>query len=176
MMKKFIKFFSLIICFIYPLQSIAYTDYILDTGDEIRIVVYDEPDLTVRLFISDDGYINFPFIGIVFVTGKTTVEVQNIIHNGLKGDYLLNPSVQVDVVTYRPFFIHGEVKKPGAYPYKPGLTINQAVVLGGGFTERASTSKIYIKTGKNSGSSRKNVSLSDSVSPGDTITVEQSFF
>jgi len=175
-MKKLITFFSVIICFIYPLQSIAYTEYILDTGDEIRIVVYDEPDLTVRLFISDDGYINFPFIGTVFVTGKTTVEVQNIIHNGLKGDYLINPSVQVDVVNYRPFFIHGEVRNPGAYSYKPGLTINQAVVLGGGFTERASTSKIYIKTEKNSDSSRKNVRLSYSVLPGDTIIVEQSFF
>lgn len=175
-MKNFIKFISLIICLIYPLQSIAYSDYVLDTGDEIRIVVYDEPDLTVRLFIADDGYINYPFIGNIFVTGKTAVEIQNIIYNGLKGDYLVNPSVQVDVVTYRPFFIHGEVNKPGAYAYKPGLTINQAIVLGGGLTERGSTSKIYIKTGKKSDSSRKNVKLNYSVSPGDTIIVEQSFF
>ena len=85
------------------------TDYYLAAGDQIRILVYDEPDLSLEVQISDDGKINFPLIGTVFVSGKTSKQVQKLIHDGLKGDYLLNPSVQVEILTYRPFYIHGEV-------------------------------------------------------------------
>ena len=173
-MKKIIIVLFLFIC--STLQADQSSDYILDVGDQIRILVYDEPDLTVELFITDDGKINFPLVGSVYVTGKTTQQVQRLIHNGLKGDYLLNPSVQVDIVTYRPFYIHGEVRRPGAYPYQPGLTVNQAVALGGGFTERASTSKMYIKKAFDAKKAREKVSLTYSVGPGDTIIIEQSFF
>ena len=143
MMEKIITVLFLFFCL--TLQAEQNGDYILDSGDQIRILVYDEPDLTVVRFIKDDGIINFPLVGSIYVTGKTTRQVQKLIHNGLKGDYLLNPSVQVDIVTYRSFYIHGEVNRPGAYPYQPGLTVDQAGALGGGFTERASTSKMYIK-------------------------------
>ena len=142
-MEKIITVLFLFFCL--TLQAEQNGDYILDSGDQIRILVYDEPDLTVVRFIKDDGIINFPLVGSIYVTGKTTRQVQKLIHNGLKGDYLLNPSVQVDIVTYRSFYIHGEVNRPGAYPYQPGLTVDQAGALGGGFTERASTSKMYIK-------------------------------
>ena len=174
MMKKMILVLFLFTC--STLQAEQGGEYILDAGDQIRILVYDEPDLTVELFITDDGKINFPLVGSIYVTGKTTRQVQKLIHNGLKGDYLLNPSVQVDIVTYRPFYIHGEVKRPGAYPYQPGLTVDQAVALGGGFTERASISKMYIKKAFGAKKSRKKVSLTYSVGPGDIITIEQSFF
>ena len=173
-MKNIIIVLLLFIC--SPLQAEQEGDYLLDTGDQIRILVYDEPDLTVERLITDDGKINFPLVGSIYVTGKTTRQVQKLIHNGLKGDYLLNPSVQVDIITYRPFYIHGEVKKPGAYPYQPGLTVDQAVALGGGFTERASTSKMYIKKAFSPKKSRKKVSLTYSVGAGDTIIIEQSFF
>lgn len=152
------------------------SNYHLGAGDEIKILVYDEPDLTVEITINDDGNINFPLIGLVSVTGKTAPQVQKIIHDGLLSDYLLNPSVQVDIVSYRPFYIHGEVKKPGAYPYKPGLNIDQAVALAGGLTERASVSKIYIKQSHNDNKKGSKVKLTYSVSPGDIITIEQSFF
>lgn len=152
------------------------SNYQLDAGDEIRILVYDEPDLTVELIINDDGNINFPLIGLISVTNKTTPQVQALIHDKLKGDYLLNPSVQVDIITYRSFYIHGEVKKPGGYPYQPGLTIDQAIALAGGLTERASVSKIYIKESKNSDNKADKVNLTYAVSPGDIITIEQSFF
>ena len=135
MMKNIIIVLLLFVC--STLQAAQEGDYLLDAGDQIRILVYDEPDLTVERFITDDGKINFPLVGSIYVTGKTTRQVQKLIHDGLKGDYLLNPSVQVVIITYRPFYIHGEVNKPGAYPYQPGLTVNQAVALSGGFTERA---------------------------------------
>lgn len=151
-------------------------NYRLGAGDEIQILIYDEPDLTVETIINDNGNINFPLIGEVSVTGNTTKQVQKLIHDGLKGDYLLNPSVQVDIVTYRPFYIQGEVKSPGAYPYKPGLNIDQAIALGGGLTERASVSKIYLKQTSNQDTKGNKVKLTYSVSPGDIITIEQSFF
>jgi polysaccharide export outer membrane protein len=173
-MKNFVIIFLLFVC--SAVNADQNGDYILDTGDQIRIVVYDEPDLTVQLSITDDGTINYPFVGSIYVTGKTTRQVQQLIYQGLKGDYLLNPSVQVDIIKYRPFYIHGEVRRPGAYPYQPGLTVDQAVALGGGFTERASTSKMYIKKAFDSKKDRERVSLTSSVEPGDIITIEQSFF
>ncbi|PKG37346.1 polysaccharide biosynthesis/export family protein [Psychromonas sp. Urea-02u-13] len=172
------KYLLLIMSFF---TSIAFSatevnSYNLGAGDEIKILVYDEPDLTIEMTINDNGKINFPFIGLISVTGKTAPQVQKIIHDGLQGDYLLNPSVQVDIVSYRPFYIHGEVKKPGAYPYKPGLNIDQAIALAGGLTERASVSKIFIKQSHNAAKKSDNVKLTYSVSPGDIITIEQSFF
>tara|TARA_R110001583_G_scaffold83923_1_gene221205 strand:+ start:22760 stop:23296 length:537 start_codon:yes stop_codon:yes gene_type:complete len=177
-----IKIFSVITSFIVSLfiSSVVFADdssnYRLGAGDEIQVLVYDEPDLTVETIINDNGNINFPLIGEISVTGNTTKQVQKLIHDGLKGDYLLNPSVQVDIVTYRPFYIQGEVKSPGAYPYKPGLNVDQAIALGGGLTERASTSKIYLKQTNSQESKGNKVKLTYSVSPGDIITIEQSFF
>ena len=151
------------------------TTYKLGAGDEISIVVYDEPDLTIEMSINNNGRINFPLIGSLAVKGKTADELQLIIHDKLQGDYLKNPSVQVDIVTYRPFYIQGEVEKPGAYPYEPELNVDRAIALAGGLTERASKNKIFIKqkTSKNEG---KKVKLNQTVNPGDVINVEQSFF
>lgn len=174
MIKAFFIITSLVASFY--LSAMENDNYRLGAGDEIQILVYDEPDLTVELTINDDGNINFPLIGIVSVTGNTASQIQKIINDGLKGDYLLNPSVQVDIVNYRPFYIHGEVKKPGGYPYQPGLNIDQAIALAGGLTARASVSKIYIKQSGNDNKKGTKVQLSYSVSPGDIITIEQSFF
>lgn len=174
MIKNIIFFFSILICF--TAQAVTDDSYILDSGDQIKILVYDEPDLTVELVINDNGFINFPLIGSILVKGKTTAQVQDLIHDGLLGDYLISPSVQVDVVNYRPFYIHGEVKKPGAYPYQPGMTVDQSVALAGGFTERASKSKIYIKHAVGNDVINTKVKLTSPISAGDTITIEQSFF
>lgn len=160
----------------FSVSAKVINNYVLDTGDEIQISVYDEPDLMIETVINDDGFINFPLIGSVLVSGKTTSQVQKLIYDGLLGDYLLNPSVQVDIITYRPFYIHGEVKKPGAYSYQPGMRIDQAVALAGGFTSRASESKIYIKKSVSSEVTKKNVKLTTAISAGDTIIIEQSFF
>lgn len=174
MIKKVL--FLLICLFCTNTFAKVINNYVLDTGDEIKIVVYDEPDLMVETVINDDGFINFPLIGSVSVKGKTTSQVQQVIHKGLLGDYLLNPSVQVDIVAYRPFYIHGEVNKPGAYPYQPGMRIDQAVSLAGGLTERASIKKIYIKKAITNDVTKESVKLTTAISAGDTIIIEQSFF
>jgi len=174
MMKYIFVLFMLF--FSFGVSASEIEKYRLDAGDEVKILVYDEPDLTVETTINDDGNINFPLIGLISVTGKTVLEVQKIIHDGLLGDYLLTPSVQVDIVAYRSFYIHGEVNKPGGYPYQPGLNVDQAIALAGGLTARASVSKIYLKKSQTDEEGNENVKLTYSVSPGDIITIKQSFF
>jgi len=94
----------------------------------------------------------------------------------LKGDYLVDPSVNVSVVEYRPFYINGEVKTPGGYPYQPGLTLRKAVALAGGFKERASKTKISLLSERALDGKQRQVGIDEVLNPGDIITVEQSFF
>lgn len=154
-------------------QEVTYT---LAIGDPIRIHVFEEPDLSFdRVQINDAGMIPFPFLGEIKAAGKTTTQLQQIIVQGLKPDYLLDPSVTVTVLEYRPFFLDGEVNKPGNYPFQPGgLTLRQAITMAGGMTERANSSKItVVPAGK---TTEVKVDMDYSIKPGDTIKIGQSFF
>tara|TARA_R110002072_G_scaffold89232_4_gene199968 strand:+ start:97265 stop:97786 length:522 start_codon:yes stop_codon:yes gene_type:complete len=150
------------------------SDYRLGSGDKISIQVYGEEDLSLEIGLSDVGTFAYPFLGDIFALGKTPDEVRSQIIAGLKGDYLIDPKVNVSIVEYRSFFIDGEVSKPGGYPYLPGLSLQKAIALAGGFTERASRSKI--KVIREVSGKTEILGLEDSVSPGDIVTVEQSFF
>ena len=154
---------------------IAKSFYILGPGDKVEIKVFGQKDLTVETLLSNSGQINYPFFGEIKVTGLTVKQVEKLIYKGLKGDYLVNPNVYVHVVEYRPFYIHGEVQKPGGYPYQPGLTVSQAIALAGGLTERASKGKIYLLKEKNK-NKQINASLTYKVNAGDTILIKQRFF
>lgn len=116
-----------------------------------------------------------PLIGQIDVKGLTITEIESQITHLLLEGYLKKPNVTVIITEYRPFYINGEVKKPGSYPYRKGLTIQKAITLAGGFTERASKSAISLigETGKRF---VKAVSLTDTVKPGDVITINESFF
>ena len=147
--------------------------YKLASGDVIRVSVLGEPDLTnEEVHLNDSGTFSYPFLGNVKALGKTTDEIESVITKGLSGEYLKDPKVTVSVVEYRPFYIGGEVKAPGGYPYKPGLTMDRAIALAGGLTERASVNRINI----NRGGSAKAAQLATPVEPGDTITIDQGFF
>ena len=155
--------------------------YELGAGDLISISVYDEPDLSIEeVRIGQSGSVSFPLLGEITVAGLSPEEFEDRIIAGLKGPYLINPSVTVSVVEYRPFYVTGEVEKPGSYPFHPGLTIDKAISVAGGFTERASKSKIYVIHDDAPVASKDDkkisVELADVVKPGDVITVEQSFF
>lgn len=156
--------------------AIAASDYQLGSGDKILINVYGEDDLTVETVLSDSGMVNYPFLGELKVTGLTVAQLESRITGGLKGDYLVNPNVHVSILEYRPFFIHGEVEKPGGYPFQPGLTISKAAALAQGFTERASETKIFVVRGNDASQTPEKVDLNTLVRPGDVVTVEQSFF
>jgi polysaccharide export outer membrane protein len=151
------------------------TGYLLGPGDKIIIQVYGEEELKIETQLTDSGKINYPFLGEIMAKGLTIKQLENRIYTGLKGDYFVEPNVFVGMVEYRPFFINGEVKQAGGYPYKPGMTVNQAIALAGGLTERASKEKILIYREGNK-SQALNADLSSKVSAGDTITIEQRFF
>jgi len=169
----------LIVCFLMPVRSLAtenLSDYRLGSGDRIAIQVFDEADLSMEVRLSDAGTISYPFLGEVRVLGNTVGQLADQIVVGLKGDYLVDPKVNVSVIEYRPFYINGEVGDPGGYPYQPGLTLRKAIALAGGFTERASKTKITVLSEGTLDGKQRQISIDEMLSPGDIVTVEQSFF
>ncbi|WOH39005.1 polysaccharide biosynthesis/export family protein [Thalassotalea fonticola] len=150
--------------------------YRLDTGDVINISVFGEQELSKQILINNRGSINYPFLGELSVRGLTLQQIEEKITQGLKPDYLVNPNVSVAMVSYRPFFIEGQVKNSGAYAYQPGLTVAKAVVLAGGFTERASKDKLFVVKANDATHEEIRVTINTLVEPGDIITVKQSFF
>ncbi|ALS33326.1 polysaccharide export outer membrane protein [Pseudoalteromonas translucida KMM 520] len=150
-------------------------NYTLGPGDKIEIKVFGQPDLDVTALLGNSGIVNYPFLGKVKLAGLNTSQVEKIISRGLQPDYLVNPNVYAQVTQYRPFYIHGEVNNPGAYPYQPAMTVNQAIALGGGLTERASIDKIYIFKEQTKEQQHRG-SLNSQIAAGDTIKIEQRLF
>lgn len=151
--------------------------YQLASGDVIRINVFGEPDLSFEeIRLTDAGTFSYPFIGELKVRGKTAAEIEQLLVGNLKGEYLINPRVSVSVLQYREFFISGEVKEPGGYPFQPGLTLRRAVALAGGLTERASTKRITILRDSDPSRTPHDGTLDSKIMPGDTITIDQGFF
>ena len=155
------------------LVAVSTGSYQLGEGDQIAIQVFDEPDLTMDARVGASGAINYSYLGDVTVTGKTTVQLEQFITGLLKDGYLVNPSVNVTVKEYRPFYISGEVRQPGSYPYQPGLTLSKAIALAGGLTDRASSRRIFIS--KPDGDEFR-AGQSQPVAPGDTISIREGFF
>ena len=151
-------------------------DYALGTGDMVRIQVYDEDDLYLESRVSDRGTISYPFLGELKVSSLTPNQLEEIITSRLKGDYLINPKVSVDILEYRQFYVNGEVEEPGGFQFQPGITVRKAISIAGGFKERASKEKINIIHDDDPGGEPKPVKLDAFIRPGDIITVEESFF
>ncbi len=155
--------------------------YMLNTGDHVQVTVFEEPDLSIDAVLDDTGAISFPLLGEIMVRGLTLRELEMSITEGLRGRFLINPQVNVSIKEYRPFFVRGEVVSPGGFPFKPGLTVEKAVSIAGGFTSRASKSKFYIisdDVGEGEGEDEKGkpAQLNSRIRPGDVINIEQSFF
>jgi len=110
--------------------------YTLGPGDQILIDVFGEEDLSMDFMLNDTGTLNYPFLGEIKVEGMSVVELERYITVGLKGRFLVDPDVTISVKEYRPFYLNGEVARPGGIPYQPGLTMERAISLGGGFTPR----------------------------------------
>lgn len=155
----------------------AISQYRMSAGDVINIRVLGEPDLTFEeLRLTDAGSFSYPFIGEVMANGKTVAQVEELLLKALKGKYLVSPRVSVNVLEYRNFYIIGEVKLPGGYPYQPGLTLRRAAALAGGLTERASAKRITIIRNLDPGQGPTKASMDTPVYPGDTVTIEEGFF
>jgi polysaccharide export outer membrane protein len=151
--------------------------YMLAAGDRVRVTVFNEPALTGEYNVTPQGSIAFPLIGSVPADGKTTEQLSDDIRGQLSGGgYINDPRVSSEVLSYRPYYILGEVSKSGEYPFSNGLTIQQAVATAGGFTPRANRGKIFLR--RRNGEERT-VDLSGpavQVLPGDTIRVGERYF
>ncbi len=147
--------------------------YLLSTGDRIIIEVYGEEDLRKEALLSDNGKITYPFLGEVTVKGQTIKQLQSYISSKLKGEYLIDPKVTVSIVEYRPFFINGEINRPGGYPFQPGLTLRKAIALAGGATEQAFLDDAAIIRENKSVKVPEKATLDSRIYPGDIITVAE---
>ena len=146
--------------------------YDLDAGDKLRVVVYGQEGLTNTYAIDAGGSITMPLIGAVAARGKTPAGLAADISARLRNGYIREPSVAVEVETYRPFFILGEVAAPGQYPYVPNMSVESAVAIAGGFSPRAKRDSVTLT--HNAG--RAVVPLGTSIGPGDTILVGERWF
>jgi polysaccharide export outer membrane protein len=152
------------------------TAYRLDAGDRLRVVVYGQEGLTNTYAIDAGGAITMPLIGSVAARGRTTSGLAAEIAAKLRGGYIREPSVAVEIEAYRPFFILGEVAAPGQYPYVPNMSVETAVAIAGGFSPRAKRDRVTLTHASEQGSARIVVPLGTSVSPGDTVLVGERWF
>jgi polysaccharide biosynthesis/export protein len=150
--------------------------YRLDAGDKLRVVVYGQDGLTNTYAIDAGGSITLPLIGAVPARGRTTAELASAIAAKLRNGYIREPSVAVEIESYRPFFILGEVAAPGQYPYVPNMTVESAVAIAGGFSPRARRDTVTLTHTDGGGTARYVVPLGTSVLPGDTVMVGERWF
>lgn len=152
------------------------SSYHLDAGDKLRVVVYGQEGLTNSYAIDAGGSITMPLIGAVPARGRTTAGLAGEIAARLRNGYIREPSVAVEIESYRPFFILGEVAAPGQYPYVPNMTVESAVAIAGGFSPRAKRDMVTVTHTEASGAMRAVVPLGTPVSPGDTVFVGERWF
>ncbi len=151
-------------------------NYTLGAGDKLKITVFGEDDLSGDFVIAGDGTMALPLIGDVPAGGKSLRGLEQLITTRLKDGYLKAPQVSVEVINYRPFYILGEVQRPGSYPYVNGMTVLTAVALGGGFTYRARKEPIYVSRAGDEERKEMPVNPDDPILPGDVIRVRERFF
>lgn len=150
--------------------------YRLGSGDQVRVTVFGHRDLSGEFHVDGSGMVAMPLIDGVRADGLTLDEFETAIADKLKPDYLKNPRVSVDVLNYRPFYILGEVKNPGSYPFVNGMTVVNAVALAGGFTYRAQEKSMFITRGGDKDRGKEKVAPDAQVLPGDIIEVPERFF
>jgi polysaccharide export outer membrane protein len=150
--------------------------YRLDSGDQLRIIVYGQADLTNSYVVDQAGTITVPLIGSLEARGQTTADMQAAIAARLRQGFVRDPNVSVEVDHYRPFFAMGEVATAGQYSYVPGMTVQQAIAVAGGFSPRADKSSVQVTRSIDGRVETATLGLSDPVAPGDTLYVRERFF
>ena len=151
----------------------AIAAYKLGVADKIRITVYNEPTLSGEFLVNSDGSLALPLIGNMKAAGLAAPDLQAILEVKYAEGYLRNPRVGVEVLTYRPFYIYGQVVKPGEFAYSEGLSVMKAVALAQGFTNRANKKKIFLKP---AGGEEARVEIDKTVQPGDLIRIPERNF
>jgi polysaccharide export outer membrane protein len=150
--------------------------YRLDSGDRLRITVFEQPGLTGTFAIDQAGYIAYPLVGAVAARGRTLQELESAIAASLRQGYLRDPDVSIEIDRYRSFFIMGEVGQAGQYSYVAGMTVQNAIAIAGGFSARANQRNVDITRKINGEIMTGRVSISDPILAGDTIYVRERLF
>ncbi len=156
--------------------SLVAQNYVLGVGDRLRIIVFGEPTLSGEFVIDSTGNVSLPLIGDVSAAGVSVRKFQHNVQRALNDGYLNDPRVSAEVMNFRPFYILGEVTRPGEYPYASNLTVLNAVATAGGFTPLASQTRVYIKHAGDEVESELSLSGGLLVQPGDTIRIAKGAF
>lgn len=151
-------------------------EYHLGPGDKIKVTVYGHEDLSGNFEIDGAGRLSLPLIPYVNATGLTEMELEKSITKKLKPDYLINPRVSIEILSYRPFYIIGEVKNPGSYAYVNGMAVVNAVAVAGGYTYRAKSSGVTVIRENDPKRKKKEVNQNTKIFPGDIIEVPERWF
>ena len=157
----------------YLAQKSAYK---LDSGDKLRVFVYAQPSLSRIYTIDSEGFISVPLVGNIQARGTSTRGLEATLKARLGAEFVRDPHVTVDIQQYRPFFILGEIRSAGQYPYVGGLTVDAAVAIAGGFSDRANERKVQITRRISGGVEKLEVPGDAEVRPGDTIFVKERWF
>ena len=151
-------------------------DYRLSVGDQVRVNVYGHEDLSGDFSVDADGGISLPLVGNMRAQNHTTKELSQAIADALQPDYLKNPRVSTEVLSYRPYYVMGEIAQPGSYPFVKGMTVVNAVAVAGGFTYRARKGRITIVRQAPEGANEFEADFDTQLKPGDVINVPERFF
>jgi polysaccharide export outer membrane protein len=150
--------------------------YLLGPGDRLRIKAYSDEQLNGEYEVNSSGYVSIPLAGEIKAAGLTTRKLERAIVARMKGKIARDPKITVEIATYAPFYIYGEVKKAGEYPFRPGLTVADAVATAGGLTYRANESKIYLRRADKPTEQVVTLDRPVRVFPGDNIRVSERMF
>lgn len=162
-----------------PTPMVAAADdtvYRLDAGDRLRITVLNEDTITGEYEVSGSGMLSLPLIGTVPARGNSLAQEITLIEDKLRDGFLKQPSVAVEVVNYRPFYVLGEVKAPGKYPYVSGMTALNAIALAGGYTYRGKTKRVLVIRAGDPQRREQDLPPTTTVMPGDIVRVPERVF
>lgn len=151
-------------------------DYRLGAGDKIRVTVYNETDLSGEFQIDGTGFVRLPLVGQVKATGRTAHQLESDVGMALSDGYLKNPRVSIEVTTYRPFYIIGQVNRPGQYAYASNMSALDAIGMAGGFTEHAVESTVHVRHEGDDRTYDLKPDATAMIRPGDVVTVDQTLF
>jgi polysaccharide export outer membrane protein len=145
-------------------------------GDKIRIVVFGEDKLSGEFQLDQTGQISLPLAGTIKAQGLTQTELEQELAKKFRSQYLRDPKVTVTIATLRPYYIIGEVKSPGQFPYQSGLNVLTALAIAGGPTYRANRTTVEIQRQGETSMHDYPISASVPVLPGDVIKVPERYF
>lgn len=152
------------------------TGYRVGAGDRLTVRVAGEPDLTADYLVDGSGNISMPYVQSLNVGGSTTPSIEAMITSRLRAGYLRNPEVSVQVTSLRPFYIMGEVNTAGSFAYQPGITVQNAIAIAGGYNARADHAKVLLTRKNADGAKTFKVPVTTQIYPGDIIYVRERWF